>query len=278
MDTTNKPTTDSIPESTVNGIDDLNDVPSFLDRAKMDLSKPAAAPTKVPYAGKESRKNAASKLREGIASLNKGGKLPLPPRRDVPADALKLAQAKSGVTSNVAKKPQLDAVEVAKAKSGDKEAAAALAKQIADAKREKAAVAREKRLAAKTGETKKMPASGKAALAIINSKQPKQETKVKKTAKKATAKSASKAKANGKDKAPKSPKGMVVEILKLASRTNGASREELNNLTEWKGAPWKWLFKNPKNNGYCDRWGYKLAILEGKNGETRYKVEKKASA
>lgn len=48
---------------------------------------------------------------------------------------------------------------------------------------------------------------------------------------------------------------MVVEILKLASRPNGVSPRELNTLTTWKGAPWKWLFSNPKGNGYCDRWG-----------------------
>jgi hypothetical protein len=71
------------------------------------------------------------------------------------------------------------------------------------------------------------------------------------------------------------PQGMVAEILKAASRVKGASRAELNDLTKWKGAPWKWLFKNPKKNGYCDRHGYKFEILEGKDGETRYKVEKK---
>ncbi len=47
---------------------------------------------------------------------------------------------------------------------------------------------------------------------------------------------------------------MVVEILKLASRAKGASPAELNALTKWKGAPWKWLFATPKKNGYCDRW------------------------
>jgi hypothetical protein len=68
------------------------------------------------------------------------------------------------------------------------------------------------------------------------------------------------------------PSGRVADILKLASRPKGVSREELNALTKWKGAPWKWLFKNPKGNGYCDRWGYHLRIAEDKDGETRYCV------
>jgi hypothetical protein len=34
--------------------------------------------------------------------------------------------------------------------------------------------------------------------------------------------------------------------------------------TKWKGAPWEWLFSNPKKTGYCDRWGYKLTLLTDK--------------
>jgi hypothetical protein len=71
------------------------------------------------------------------------------------------------------------------------------------------------------------------------------------------------------------PSGKVVDILKLASRPNGASREELNTLTEWSGAPWKWLFKNPKGTGYCDRHGYTLRTIEGKDGEVRYCTTKR---
>jgi len=59
----------------------------------------------------------------------------------------------------------------------------------------------------------------------------------------------------------KGPRGMVVEILKLASRANGVAPHELNELTKWKGAPWRWLFSNPKKTGYCDRWGYKFTVL-----------------
>jgi hypothetical protein len=91
-------------------------------------------------------------------------------------------------------------------------------------------------------------------------------------------------KANGKAKvakatkaAPKAkaPRGMVVEILKLASRTKGVSPAELNTLTKWKGAPWKWLFKNPKGNGYCDRWGYSFKVLQQDDGTVRYQVAKR---
>ena len=71
------------------------------------------------------------------------------------------------------------------------------------------------------------------------------------------------------------PSGKVVDILKLASRPNGASREELNDLTGWSGAPWKWLFSNKRNTGYCDRHGYRLKVIEGKSGETRYAVTKR---
>jgi len=72
---------------------------------------------------------------------------------------------------------------------------------------------------------------------------------------------------------PKAPKGRVAEILKLASRPKGASPAELNELTSWKGAPWKWLLQNPKQNGYCDRWGYRLAVLQTDQG-VRYHVTK----
>jgi hypothetical protein len=92
------------------------------------------------------------------------------------------------------------------------------------------------------------------------------------------AKKAKSAKVTKKAKATRrgdGPTGKVTEILKLASRPNGASREELNTLTKWSGAPWKWLFKNPKGTGFCDRHGYTLRIAEGKEGETRYRVTKR---
>lgn len=81
-------------------------------------------------------------------------------------------------------------------------------------------------------------------------------------------------KAAPKGEGRKEPRGNVVEILKLASRAKGVSPQELNDLTKWKGAPWKWLFQNPKKTGYADRWGYKFEVLNV-DGETRYKVVKK---
>ena len=65
--------------------------------------------------------------------------------------------------------------------------------------------------------------------------------------------------------------------MKLAARTKGVSPTELNELTKWKGAPWKWLFSNPKGNGYCDRFGYKFWITteEDNARAVRYHVEKK---
>jgi hypothetical protein len=57
------------------------------------------------------------------------------------------------------------------------------------------------------------------------------------------------------------------------------SPQKLNELTEWRGAPWKWLFSNPKKTGYADRWGYKFTVLQpdAENKRlVRYKVEKRA--
>jgi hypothetical protein len=70
---------------------------------------------------------------------------------------------------------------------------------------------------------------------------------------------------------------MVVEILKLASGAKGVSPAELNELTKWKGAPWKWLFSNPKGTGYCDRWGYKFKVLHDEDDDRSvpYQVTKK---
>lgn len=72
----------------------------------------------------------------------------------------------------------------------------------------------------------------------------------------------------------KQPRGMGIEILKLASRAKGVSPSELRELTKWKGVPWKWTFSNPKKTGYCDRFGYTFEVLDV-DGETRYKVTKK---
>jgi hypothetical protein len=78
------------------------------------------------------------------------------------------------------------------------------------------------------------------------------------------------------------PRGTTVKILEAASRKLGVSRAELDAITAkasqsgkpWKGTPWKWNFDNPQGTGYCNRFGYKLTILTGKDGETRYQVKK----
>jgi hypothetical protein len=90
---------------------------------------------------------------------------------------------------------------------------------------------------------------------------------------KATPKKAAKKVAPKAEKA-KGPRGMVVEILKLASRAKGVSPAELNELTTWKGAPWRWLFSNPKKNGYCDRWGYSFEVVKIEDRGVRYHVAK----
>lgn len=71
------------------------------------------------------------------------------------------------------------------------------------------------------------------------------------------------------------PTGMGEKIGKLASRPNGASRAELIELSGWKAQAWKWYFINSKDNGFCQKFGYKLDVIEGKDGETRYKITKK---
>lgn len=71
------------------------------------------------------------------------------------------------------------------------------------------------------------------------------------------------------------PRGMAIEIGKLASRPSGASRAELIKLTGWKQQAWKWYFHNSHGNGFCQKFGYKLSVIEGKDGESRYRISKK---
>jgi hypothetical protein len=64
----------------------------------------------------------------------------------------------------------------------------------------------------------------------------------------------------------------AVAVVTNATRATTAavvSPAELNKTTNWKGAPWKWLFANPKKNGYCDRWYYSFKVAQI-DGETRY--------
>lgn len=91
-------------------------------------------------------------------------------------------------------------------------------------------------------------------------------------------KTASKTSAKANARKPvgdKQPQGMAEKIGKLASRPQGASRAELIELSGWSAQAWKWYFVNSKDNGFCQRFGYKLDVIEGKDGETRYKITKK---
>lgn len=78
------------------------------------------------------------------------------------------------------------------------------------------------------------------------------------------------------DEAPTAASGpkegtAAYQCLVLAQRPEGATTVELNQLTGWKGAPWRWLFTNPKGTGWADRAG--LRVVAGKVGRTAvYKV------
>lgn len=104
------------------------------------------------------------------------------------------------------------------------------------------------------------------------------KTKTTKTAKSAAKSSARRPAKSANARKPVSdaaPSGKAADIGKLASRVNGASRQELIELTGWSQQAWKWYFVNSKGNGFCQRFGYKLEVIEGKDGETRYKIVKK---
>jgi hypothetical protein len=76
----------------------------------------------------------------------------------------------------------------------------------------------------------------------------------------------------GKCKAT-TPRGKVAAILRLASRKSGVSVSELNQLTGWRRAPWRWLFSNKKKTGYCDRWRLRFEAVRQEEG-VRYFVRK----
>lgn len=83
--------------------------------------------------------------------------------------------------------------------------------------------------------------------------------------------------AKAKPTAKREPRGKTVKILELAARKGGVTPAELNKLTKWRGAPWRWLFQNPKGAGWCDRFGYKFEVIEPSKGDGRvaYKVTAK---
>ncbi|WP_342235000.1 hypothetical protein [Inquilinus sp. OTU3971] len=51
---------------------------------------------------------------------------------------------------------------------------------------------------------------------------------------------------------------------------------ELNELTSWKSAPWRWLFSNWQGTGYCDRWGYSREVRKGEGRRVSYHVKNAA--
>lgn len=105
----------------------------------------------------------------------------------------------------------------------------------------------------------------------------KTETKKHTTTARKPAKAAKKANENARKRVSDGePQGKAADICKLASRPNGASREELIKLTGWKQQAWKWYFHNSKGNGFCQRFPYTLKVIEGKDGESRYKITKKS--
>lgn len=55
----------------------------------------------------------------------------------------------------------------------------------------------------------------------------------------------------------------VREIVRLASRPEGATKHELETASGWKNAGWPWMFFNPKTGkGIAPRHGKKLKIKE----------------
>jgi hypothetical protein len=56
------------------------------------------------------------------------------------------------------------------------------------------------------------------------------------------------------------PMGMTAELVKLALRASGVTPAQLNEHSQWKGAPRKWFFSNPKKTGVADRFGMKLKV------------------
>ena len=85
---------------------------------------------------------------------------------------------------------------------------------------------------------------------------------------KAKAKPPARAKADG-------PSGMTEKLGALASRPQGASRAELIKLSGWAQQAWRWFFHNSKGNGFCQRHGYTLKVIERDSGETAYKISKR---
>jgi len=55
--------------------------------------------------------------------------------------------------------------------------------------------------------------------------------------------------------------------------TQGGVSPELNEVSGWKGAPWRWTFSNRLGTGWADRRGYKL-VVEKDGRATTYRLTK----
>jgi len=76
----------------------------------------------------------------------------------------------------------------------------------------------------------------------------------------------------------------VREIVRLASRPEGATKAELEAASGWKNAGWPWMFFNPNTGkGIAPRYGFKLvkgerpAAEEGKRPLKTYCLVKQAA-
>lgn len=73
------------------------------------------------------------------------------------------------------------------------------------------------------------------------------------------------------------PAGMAAKIIALCSRPEGATPAQLNELTNWSKAPWKWLLQNRKGTGFCDRFGYTLTDRDEGSKAAIYRMTKIAA-
>lgn len=71
------------------------------------------------------------------------------------------------------------------------------------------------------------------------------------------------------------PTGKVAECIALALRPQGVTAKELNELTGWTGAPWRWNFSNPKNTGWAQKHGYDFEVKK-EGGTVTYHLSAKA--